>query len=296
MSKKSPSGFPGERIAAGVALGAVAVGAAALVVGSQCLQLVRTKAGMARVKKVRDAEGNAVRVLQQGGVYQSATYLDERRFEPVFAYYRAFDRMFDAEGAMSAATGHGIDRVLVMGGGGYAYPKHALTERVRLEMDVVEIDPAVTRLARRWFYLDDLEAIAGARLGLIADDARSYVSRALAEGRRYDAIVNDCFSGAEPVRPLSTVEALCQAKVCLNPGGLYLANVVSESGGEDVSFLRDVMATAAAVFAHVHVVPCEDASFAAEDNYLVIATDGEYAFEGELEFGEGVYGSVMRDA
>lgn len=151
MTQKPSNASAGAGIAAGVALGAVAVGAAAIFVGSQCLQLVRTRSGMARVKKVRDEAGNQVRVLQQGGVYQSATYLDERRFEPVFAYYRAFDRMFDAEASKRAATGGGIDRVLVMGGGGYAYPKHALTAHPALDMDVVEIDPSITRLARRWF-------------------------------------------------------------------------------------------------------------------------------------------------
>ena len=295
MSKKPSISQAGPGIAAGVALGAVAVGAAALVVGSQCLQLVRTKSGMARVKKVRDAEGRVVRVLQQGGVYQSATYVDERRFEPVFAYYRAFDCVFEAEEPMRAEAGHGIDRMLMMGGGGFAYPKHALTSHGSLAMDVVEIDPAVTRLARRWFYLDELECIAGPRLRVVTADARSFVSTALAEGVRYDAVVNDCFSGAEPVRSLATVETLCQIKVCLRPGGLYLANVVSASGGENVDFLRDAMATAAAVFTHVHVVPCADASFAAEDNYLLIATDGEYAFSGESDLDEGVFGSVMRD-
>lgn len=296
MSKKPPVAAASAGVAAGVVLGAVAVGAAALVVGSQCLQLVRTKSGLARVKKVRDAQGSAVRVLEQGGVYQSATYLDERRFEPVFAYYRAFDCMFDAEAVMRVSYGHGIDRALMLGGGGFAYPKHALTTHDALVMDVVEIDPAVTRLARRWFYLDELERMAGPRLGVHTADARSFVSGALAEGARYDAIVNDCFSGAEPVRSLATVEALCQVKVCLSPGGLYLANVVSESGGANIDFLRDLMATAAAVFANVHVVPCEDASFGAEDNYLLIATDGEYSFEHELEIDEGVLGTVMRDA
>ena len=71
-------------IAAGVAFGAVAVGAAAIAVGSKCLQVARTHAGLARVKMVRGAQGELVRVLQQGGVYQSATYLGRRRFEPVF--------------------------------------------------------------------------------------------------------------------------------------------------------------------------------------------------------------------
>lgn len=107
--------------------------------------------------------------------------------------------------------------------------------------------------------------------------------------------MNDCFAGCEPVRALATVEALCQVKVCLNPGGLYLANVVSSAGGENIDFLRDAVATAAAVFSHVHVVPCEDVAFGAEDNYLLIATDGAYSFHGELPLDEALCGEVMRD-
>ncbi|MDO4437333.1 MAG: fused MFS/spermidine synthase [Coriobacteriaceae bacterium] len=183
----------------------------------------------------------------------------------------------------------------MLGGGGYAYPKHALTQRPELAMDVVELDPAVTRLAHRWFSLDELEQIAGDRLRLIEGDARAYLSQAIAEGTRYDAIVNDCFTGAEPARSLATVEALCQVKVCLNPGGLYLANIVSSEDGENVDFLRDAAATAAAVFEHIHVVPCEDADFGVEDNYLLIATDAERTFEGEMPIAPEILGAVLRD-
>lgn len=45
MTQKPSNASAGAGIAAGVALGAVAVGAAAIFVGSQCLQLVRTKSG-----------------------------------------------------------------------------------------------------------------------------------------------------------------------------------------------------------------------------------------------------------
>lgn len=301
MTRKPSNVSAGSGIAAGMALAAAALGiaaagATAFFAGSRCLRSARTESGVARVKEVRDTTGNRVRVLQQGGVYQSATYLDERRFEPVFAYYRAFDRMFDAEAAKRETTGRGIDRVLVMGGGGYAYPKHVLTTHPTIDMDVVEIDPSITRLARRWFFLDELELIAGDRLRLITADARSLIFRAMAEGVRYDAIVNDCFAGHEPVRSLATVEALHQVKACLNPGGLYLANVVTSAGGENVDFLRDAAATAASVFSRVHVVPCEDASFGAEDNYLLIATDGTYAFHDELPLDDAMYGDVMCDA
>lgn len=288
--------LPAAGIAAGVAIGAVAVGAAAVAVGSQCLQLVRTRAGAARVKMIKGPHDEQVRVLQQGGVYQSATYLDERRFEPVFSYYHAFDAMFEAEPDMCASAGHGVERVLMLGGGGFSYPKHALTKHEFLAMDVAEIDPSIIRVARRWFFLDELERRVGDRLAIHTEDARAYLSQALERGTRYDAIVNDCFSGAAPVQELATIEALCQVKACLRPGGVYLANVVSENGGENIDFLRDALATASAVFSHVAVVPCEDEGFGEEDNYLLIASDESNQFDGCLPLDNALFGTVLHDA
>ena len=286
-------GKGGTRPSARAAARAVAT---AVVVGSACFWIVRTHAGRVRVKTVRGAHGERVRVLQQGGVYQSATYLGKRRFEPVFEYIRAFDAMFEAEGVLRAQTGHGVERVLMLGGGGYSYPKHALTTRLDLAMDVVEIDAAVTALARRYFYLDELEGLAGDRLRLIDADARSYMSDLAAASVRYDVVVNDCFAGAESVRSLATVEALIQAKGCLVPGGLYAANLVTSDGGESIEFLRDAMASAAAVFRHVHVVPCADETFGVEDNYLLIATDGDYEFAGEMPITHELLGAPLFDA
>lgn len=285
---------PVARAAAGAAVCAVAIGAAALV-GSRCLHLTRTRSGLARVRRVEGADGSVVRVLQLGGVFQSATYIDERRFEPVFAYYRAFDAMFKVDDALRARAGHGVRRVLMLGGGGYAYPKHALTSHPELSMDVVEIDPAITRLAQRWFYLDELRRRAGSRLGLITADAREYVARAASASVRYDAVVNDCFSGVEPVRALATVEALRAVRACLVPGGLYLANIVSTCDGACVDFLRDAVATALRVFSCVQVVPCPDELFGGEDNYLLVASDADIALAGALPFDDDFLGSVMHD-
>lgn len=281
-------------VAAGAAIG-VTAGVAACLACARRLGLACTHAGLARVKVVRGSDGERVRVLQQGGVYQSATFLGERRFEPVFEYIRSFDTMFEAERAMRGRYGHGIDRVLMLGGGGYSYPKHALTANPRLRMDVVEFDPAVTLLARRWFFLDDLERGAGGRLGLVRSDARGYMERAAAGGVIYDVVVNDCFTGSEPVRSLATVEALRLSKTCLEPGGIYMANVVSTGGGENIDFLRDVAATALAVFAGVWILPCVDEVFAGEDNYLLIASDAPYVFRGSLPFDDDFLGEVMRD-
>ncbi len=297
--------------------------------GLRDLHRVALADGQAQVFCVRNAAGAEVRVLQKGGVWQSATYVDDRRFEPVFAYYRAFDHMFEA----ARTGGVAVRRVLMLGGGGFAYPKHALTARPDLRMDVVEIDPAIVQAARDYFFLDELEerlaeeaAAAGestSRLRVITCDGRACLEAcAQAQGAgsaagalgagpaensagqgaaapdgatRYDAIINDTFSGREPVRALATVEAARAAHACLVPGGLYLANVVSRAGGADVEFLRSVVATLAQVFARVHVLTAFDDE-AGEDNYLVIATDDERAtFSEAIAFGPEFLGAPLFD-
>ena len=113
--------------------------------------------------------------------------------------------------------------------------------------------------------------------------------------RRYDVVVSDCFGGAEPVCELATVEALRLVRGSLNPGGIYVANIVSANEGSDVTFLRDCTATALEVFAHAWVVPCGDAKFGGEENYLLIASDGNYAFAEVVPFDTDFLGTVLHD-
>lgn len=311
--------------AAGVAAGALVGTVAARAQRWYCLQILRTRSGIGRVHMVRSPEGEPVRVLQEDGVFQSATYLGDRCFEPVFAYYRGFDAMFEA----ANGPGHparSVRRVLMIGGGGFAYPKHLLTKRDDIDMDVVEFDPAIVRAARRWFYLDELEArladpttSRGNRLRVIEEDGRAYLERLAAEAARpraampaantglagargagaapesYDAIVNDAFTGREPAHGLSTVEAARAVHGCLAADGLYLENVVSRDDGRDVSFLRDRVATLLSVFAHVHVLQTSDAEFGGEDNYLVVATDGSARFAEAIAYDDDFPGAVVRD-
>ena len=143
LSKKSKMNI-------GLALGALGVaGVSALLaygVRKADPRFYRTKFGPAVVCTTTDADGRAVCLLLVGRSVQSATYVDEEyRAEPVFDYYLAFDLMFDAK--------PDIERVLMVGGGGYAYPKHIIATRPEVHMDVVEIDPAITRIALTDFYL-----------------------------------------------------------------------------------------------------------------------------------------------
>lgn len=270
------------------AVAAAGVAALAGVALSRGVRFVRADSGLAIVETVEDASGGPVRVLRCGGVYQSASYLDEeRRFEPVFAYYRAFDLVF--------RTGRPVHDVLAVGGGGCSWPKHAVTSREDVRIDVVEVDRGIARAAERWFFVDEAASSArrGSSLALHVADGRAWLE---GEGPLYDAVVNDAFSGREPAMALASLEAVRAVKRRLRSGGVYAANVVSRDEGLDVGFLRDVVATLCEEFENVAVFECSDEDFGQEDNYLAMASDGPLPSEGAIPFDEGFLGSVLHDA
>lgn len=270
-------------VAAGATIAAASVYAAAALRP----HLTRTMSGPALVYTARRGFDRPARVLRTGGVYQSATYLDEHRMQPVFEYYRAFGRLFEVL--------PGARRVLAIGGGGFAFPKLVAAEHPGVSTDVVEIDPAVIRAARRWFFLDEATAMAkagGGDLRVICDDGRAFLERGVGP---YDAIVLDAFMGDKPVLSLATVEAMRAVRRALAPGGAVLMNVVSCEGGADVSFLRSVVATALMVFSHVEVALATDDAHAEEDNYLVVASDASIGLPDAISYDTDFLGNVLFD-
>lgn len=238
----------------------------------------RTAFGRARVIDARDDEGEPIRVLSVSGTYQSATYLGDRYAEPVFPYMRAYDHVFD--------DGATVRSVLMIGGGGYAYPKHLVATRPEARIDVVEVDPAITELAREYFFLDRLIADYGlaatGRLGVICADGRAFLD-AHAGAHAYDAVLNDAFAGGAPVASLMTEAAARAIRDNLTDGGAYLTNVVSALAGPHADLLDGVTMTLGRVFAHVYVIPGSQDEQAVPDNNVVIATDVARNYVGAVE-------------
>lgn len=239
--------------------------------------------GPAEVFALETEDGTPVRVLYVGGGFQSVTYLGNRRFEPVFAYYRALDALFQTEPDLPQ------DRILLIGGGGFSYPKHLLTTRKHTAIDVVEIDPAIIKIARDHFFLDQIEAQHGPagtnRLRSFAADGLAFLKRS--PDQAYSTIINDSFDGTAPTAHLLSAQALTQARRCLVPNGLYMLNLVVDEERDDVEALtaaqqtlEQVRAALAGAFAHVFEQVCVDEEFGGADNHLFVATDGTYEFSG----------------
>lgn len=234
-------------------------------VGDATYLRFETMFGKTRVYQVEDDDGAAVRLLEVGGIVQSGTYVDDDRYaDLVFEYLKRYDVMF--EGARP------VRRVCVLGCGGYDYPEHLIAHHPEVVVDAVEIDPAITAIARRYFFLDRLVEEYGTdengRLNLVCSDALDHL---LAPGPRYDAIVNDTFDAGEPPAHLTTEQFARAVRARLEPGGLYLTNIVSPLEGPGSEFLHAQIDLLETVFEQVDVLPCAADALAEADNVIVVA-------------------------
>ena len=118
--------------------------------------------------------------------------------------------------------------VLVVGLGGGILPT-ALAELLpAARIDVVEIDPVVVAVAKRFFHFEETE-----RMGVFVADARVFTKRAAGRDRRYDLIVLDAFGSEYIPEHLMTVEYFRETGALLTERGVVAANTFRDSGLRD---------------------------------------------------------------
>jgi spermidine synthase len=115
--------------------------------------------------------------------------------------------------------------ILVIGLGGGTLPRALQKLLPMAQIDVVEIDPAVVRVATQYF-----DFRSSAQLSISTEDGRAYVRRLLREGtRKYDLIMLDAYEREYIPEHLLTREFLQQVQALLRPGGVLAANTWSSS-------------------------------------------------------------------
>ncbi|HEY2784696.1 MAG TPA: fused MFS/spermidine synthase [Fimbriiglobus sp.] len=138
--------------------------------------------------------------------------------DPTFLHYKHERVQMDL--LQAAAQCSPNPRVLVIGGGGYTFPRCAKTLLPTCTMDVVEIDPGVTAACYEKLGLDPALGIATFNM-----DGRQFVTERATESA-YDLITLDAVNDLSVPAHLLTLEFDRAVKRLLSPRGIYLLTVI----------------------------------------------------------------------
>lgn len=114
--------------------------------------------------------------------------------------------------------------ILIVGLGGGVLPTALSRMLPDARIDVVEIDPAVVTVARRFFGFDP-----SLNIRVFEEDGRVFVKRTGKSSQRYDLIMLDAFDHEYIPEHLLTREFLLEVKTLLTADGVLAANTFSSS-------------------------------------------------------------------
>jgi len=149
--------------------------------------------------------------------------------------------------------------ILVIGLGGGTLPTALHKLLPAATIDTVELDPAVVKVAQRYFGYQ-----IGPRQRVYVEDGRAFIERAVQEGRRYDIVMLDAFDEDYIPPHLMTVEFLERVRELLSADGLVVANLFMQS-----STYASESATYATVFGDFYQLRA-----GLEGNRVIIAAAG----------------------
>jgi spermidine synthase len=230
----------------------LAAGSGSLGIAAEGRVLYETQTAYQELEVVQTGD---TRTLYLDGQKHSAMDVDDPT-RHVFNYTRYFHIPY-----LLADDPDDIDRVLFVGGGGFSGPKRFAAE-YDATVEVVEIDPEVIAVAKRYFAVNGSEDLVIHR-----GDGRRFLRNA---DREYDLIVLDAYKKDKVPFQLTTVEFMRLARSRLDDDGMLYANIISAPRGPASQFYRAEYRTMARAFPQVYTFPT--AGGAVVQNVEVIAT------------------------
>ena len=134
-------------------------------------------------------------------------------------------------------------RSLTIGGGGYTFPRYMEVSYPDARIDVVEIDPLVTKVA-----YDQLKMPRNTRIATYNTDGRWYVMNCK---DKYDLIFTDAYNDLSIPYHLTTKEFAQQIKGIMKPNAILMSNIIDNF--KKGAFLPSYIRTLEEVFGQKNV-------------------------------------------
>lgn len=129
-------------------------------------------------------------------------------------------------------------KTLTIGGGGYTFPRHMEASYPQAHIDVVEIDPMVTKVV-----YDHLGLPKTTKITTYNTDGRWYVMHC---AEKYDVIFTDAYNDLSIPYHLTTKEFVAQLRSIMTPDAILMSNIIDNF--QKGSFLPSYIKTLREVF------------------------------------------------
>jgi len=171
--------------------------------------------------------------------------------DPLYLEY-GYERVYAELVAWKAAANPKF-RALIIGGGGYTFPRYLEAKYPGARIDVIEIDPRLTEVAYEYLALSP-----DTRIRSFNQDARWFLMN-FPERNVYDFIFGDAFNDLTIPYHLTTKEFSQLIRSLLKPDGLLIANTIDHF--EKGLFLPSYVRTLQEVFGREKICLVADSQF-----------------------------------
>jgi spermidine synthase len=163
-------------------------------------------------------------------------------------------------------------RILFIGLGGGSLPKKYANDFPEMDIDAVELDPEVVRVARALFFVRETKNF---RIHTV--DGRMFLHKTAPS---YDVIFLDAYHADAIPFHVTTQEFYREAVKKLSPGGVLAANIIGAVSGPDSRMFRSMVKTLKSVFPTLYLfrVSGVNANPEALDNIIALAHKAKARF------------------
>jgi spermidine synthase len=189
-----------------------------------------------RITEETTPDGHRLRKLMLDTTSEGSQYVGSRELPTHYQKYWELARVYCPD----------LQRAAFLGGGGFAMPEALLDAFPNARADVVEIDPAVIDVGRKFFRVDEYP-----RMHPVADDARRFLRSTEA---RYDLVFADAYNGIRSIPAhLVTREFFELVRSRLNERGILVMNIITAVEGENSILFRSILKTIEPIFPYREV-------------------------------------------